>query len=190
MNGHLFVQYLGTSRDERPVWQQPCRGLFWNEMPGTSEDDRKLNFALFRRGLYDPEIDRLEPGETVEVADESKVILVEREDGTKLVRNKKRGNMSWSHSLRVKEAADARDITSRKQRQEAAIVRFAALGVARWKRINGLDTSAASMLYRAMRPATAKRSTNLLRAKSLDRIEAMLQTAETELQALGGQAHV
>lgn len=47
--------------DMRPVWQQEFGGLSWADMPGADEFAQKCNFALFRRGLYDPEMDVVEP---------------------------------------------------------------------------------------------------------------------------------
>ena len=32
------------------------RGLRWQDMPGSDSDCQKLNFSLFRRGLYNPEV--------------------------------------------------------------------------------------------------------------------------------------
>ena len=38
-------------------WWEEWKGLTWEDMCGEDEIIRKLNFALYRRGLYDPEID-------------------------------------------------------------------------------------------------------------------------------------
>lgn len=35
-------------------WRETWKGKTWRDMPGHCDDVRKLNFALFRRGLYDP----------------------------------------------------------------------------------------------------------------------------------------
>lgn len=36
-------------------WQCKVRGLTWKQMPGQDRDCKLLNFALFRRGLFEPE---------------------------------------------------------------------------------------------------------------------------------------
>jgi len=33
------------------MWQQDFNGLYWHDMPGQMADDKKINFALYRRGL-------------------------------------------------------------------------------------------------------------------------------------------
>lgn len=40
-------------------WDEKWNGLGWRDMPGGDQQEviRKLNFALYRRGLYDPERD-------------------------------------------------------------------------------------------------------------------------------------
>lgn len=49
----------GTTR--RPDYTPPTagpndlhNGLGWRDMPGTDEEVRRMNFSLYRRGLYDP----------------------------------------------------------------------------------------------------------------------------------------
>ena len=36
-------------------WQQTHNGMTWRDMPGDTIDQKRLNFFLFRRGLFDPE---------------------------------------------------------------------------------------------------------------------------------------
>jgi hypothetical protein len=40
-----------------PPHQQVHGGLRWQDMPGTGSEIKKLNFFLFRRGLYDPRLE-------------------------------------------------------------------------------------------------------------------------------------
>lgn len=35
-------------------WRGTYKGYTWRDMPGSDYDCKKLNFFLFRRGLYDP----------------------------------------------------------------------------------------------------------------------------------------
>lgn len=58
-----------------PAWQQEFKGLHWQDMPGPTDEDRKMNFFLFRRGRYDPAMDVVEPDavELQETEDEMQV---------------------------------------------------------------------------------------------------------------------
>jgi hypothetical protein len=38
-------------------WERTHKGLTWRDMGGTDEFMQKVNFSLFRRGLYDPSVD-------------------------------------------------------------------------------------------------------------------------------------
>jgi hypothetical protein len=48
---------LGVRGDGVSVmpWQQTFNGYTWEQMPGASEEDKKMNFFLYRRGLLDVE---------------------------------------------------------------------------------------------------------------------------------------
>lgn len=37
------------------AWDEEWKGKRWRDMPGACDDTRKMNFALFRRGLYSAE---------------------------------------------------------------------------------------------------------------------------------------
>lgn len=43
-------------------WRMRWNGCVWSDMPGATEEDQKLNFALFRRGMLELEMDE-ETGE-------------------------------------------------------------------------------------------------------------------------------
>lgn len=47
----------GRAEDVLPEWQRSWNGVFWHQMPGDDADHQKLNFALWKRGLKEYEID-------------------------------------------------------------------------------------------------------------------------------------
>ncbi len=55
----LYKAENGSHMGHAPVceWDgvDPRTGKTWQDMPGNSSEDKKLNWALFRRGLYSPE---------------------------------------------------------------------------------------------------------------------------------------
>ena len=57
MGGQVWInaaKYHPAEVGQQDEWQ----GQPWRDMPGTDSDNRKLNFFLFRRGLYDAEANR------------------------------------------------------------------------------------------------------------------------------------
>lgn len=48
---------LVETESELKPWQRTHNGLTWQDMPGNIGDEQKINFALYRRGLYRPERD-------------------------------------------------------------------------------------------------------------------------------------
>jgi len=65
-----------------PTWMRMHRGLTWLDMPSGDTDTKKLNFCLFVRGLYDPD---LEP-----VSDEDSGL---DEEGLKTAKRDSRGRV-------------------------------------------------------------------------------------------------
>lgn len=51
--GRCFPGYHEPEVGQSGRW----KGKVWRDMPGMGLTERKLNFALFRRGLYDPEFE-------------------------------------------------------------------------------------------------------------------------------------
>lgn len=70
-----MITTLINTESELPAWQQEFKGLHWQDMPGPTDEDRKMNFFLFRRGRYDPAMDVVEPDavELQETEDEMQV---------------------------------------------------------------------------------------------------------------------
>jgi len=47
------------------IWEEPFNGRTWQQMPGSGPDEKKMNFALFRRGkLTLVDLEKWEDGET------------------------------------------------------------------------------------------------------------------------------
>lgn len=51
------MSIIGREEDRLPEWQRSWNGVFWHQMPGDDSDHQKLNFALWKRGLKEYEID-------------------------------------------------------------------------------------------------------------------------------------
>lgn len=87
---------LTSSESHLPPWQQTFRGLRWSDMPPQKAAHlQKLNFALYRRGLYDPELDVVEPEVAdLERDDEADSKLVKTEDGRLLKKQPRK--KSWT----------------------------------------------------------------------------------------------
>lgn len=51
--------YTDMAEYHPPVckWDEKYLGVGWEDMCGNDEIDQKLNFFLFRRGIFDPESD-------------------------------------------------------------------------------------------------------------------------------------
>lgn len=102
------VQVIQTNEAEQhlPAWQQTFRGLRWSDMPPQKASDiQKLNFALFRRGLYDPDLDVVAPEVAELESDEeaaAKPKLITTEDGRLLRRRNEKKKSPFVRALRVK----------------------------------------------------------------------------------------
>lgn len=53
---------------ETQPWEQSCRGLRWQDMPGACKEVKLLNFALFRRGKISVEEARQDECDDAEAA--------------------------------------------------------------------------------------------------------------------------
>lgn len=51
------MSIVGRAEDRLPEWQRAWNGVLWHQMPGDDSDHQKLNFALWKRGLKEYELD-------------------------------------------------------------------------------------------------------------------------------------
>lgn len=88
----------GEVMAERP-WEMSFRGRTWRDMPGPYEDEKKLNFFLFRRGLLETEEIEVEAAADLE---ESQYLV--REDGVKVHRQLRGRKKRFGESLALASA--------------------------------------------------------------------------------------
>lgn len=190
------------SESHLPAWQQSFKGLHWADMPGRTsggESVQKLNFALFRRGLFDPEMDVVEP-EAVELkeAEEGQDLNVERTRTGKLVRRRCcRTSKSRKHGmvLGMKVIAAMRRAQSVQQPSErqmllvrrlrAVVTCWADLGMIK----RGFSSGLADSMADALGWNKAKVPTRCIQVPTMDRMEAALDFLERH-QAQAAQEEV
>lgn len=169
-----------SQRPGQEPWEQEWNGHTWQDMPTRGGSEHKLlDFALYRRGLYDPELDL--------AVDE------EDEEGDEVVKPKRRsrsqrrfGCMSFYHRPSTRERAPRAsadkesDKALRAARQAELLARYQA---ARSQRgfvvgVIKVDQTAHSAIARAL--GMGRACVGPLRTVSLDRIEAAFEKMRKE----------
>lgn len=164
-----------SKRPGQEPWEQPWNGLTWQQMPTRGGYEHQLfDFALFRWGMYDPEIDLV-----VETTDES-----EAEAGAvgKPRRTRRQrsfgtiGGRGWKTRSRAVAVLPTANLAPRLARQIELITSYVearkAFGFV--KAFYVLDCSAHSALARAM--GKGRGIQGPLRSATLDRIERAFET--------------
>lgn len=161
-------------RPGQEPWEQRVNGLTWEDMPTCGGYEHKLlDFALYRRGRYDPEIDQAVDAED---DDEEEVkarrrTMAQRNYSITGGSGRMRVAMLLAQRSRDEMAARAADLAQRAERQQALLARYVAA-----KRQGGFvraiydaDVTAHSAIIRAL--GRGRGCKGPLRAISLDRIE-------------------
>ena len=154
---------------ERPgeePWEQRWRGLTWRDMPTRGGyENQLLDFALFRRGMYQPEIDLMVEEVTEEEPAPGQVKVKQRKSSFGQIRSIGIGR------ARNAAAADLVDKDLRTVRQAEILARYQEL-----KKTHGFvcamkrhQPTAFSAINRAMGKGRAVKG--VLRTESLDGIE-------------------
>lgn len=100
-------------------WEMEFNGRRWCDMPGSNDDDRKLNFFLYRRGKLDVE-------EAIVEAEVSEDYRDEKDGAAKLPRlvlvaQKRFGKMGTRKTVRAVEAQEAIEARMERERARAAL---------------------------------------------------------------------
>jgi hypothetical protein len=175
-------------KSERPgmeTWEQPFNGKTWEDMPTVGGYEHKLlDFALYRRGMYDPEFDLAVDAEDDE---EEGVKTYRRTLGQRQYAT--RGRYGLLHAALAAAAAARRadkeqkaqkDLDARYERQAELVVVWERAKAQRGfvRAFYDADCTAHSALMRAM--GRGRANVGPLRAVSLDRIERTFERLKGE----------
>ena len=100
-------------------WEMEFNGRRWCDMPGSNDDDRKLNFFLYRRGKLDVEEAAVEAEASEDYRDEAHGTA--RQPRLVLVAQKRFGKMGMHKRVRAVEAQEAIDARLERERARAAL---------------------------------------------------------------------
>lgn len=166
------------SQTHLPTWQREHRGLFWWNMPSGDSDTKKLNFCLFVRGLYDPDLEPVSDEDSG--LDEVGLAKAKRDSQGRVLKRAGRkcyGTLSGrlapkvAETLAAKASAEAGMKAEREKTQQELLARYVAAkkqgGFVR--AIYDVDPTAHSAVARAM--GSGRGCKGPLRMVSLDRIE-------------------
>ena len=174
-----------------PPWMQEHRGLWWMDMPSSDRDVKKLNFALFRRGLYDPNLEAVSDEKSG--LNEEQLKMARRDAGGKVLVNAGRGSsfgtvprltpraqMARAARKQATKDAQAEDLTQRRERQQALLDRYLKAKETRGfvRALLNLDVTAHSALARAQ--GLGRGCQRPLRSGTLDRIERAFKQLKQE----------
>lgn len=157
-----------SKRPGQEPWEQKWNGLTWEDMPNQNREHKLLDFALYRRGKYDVEIDLSDEADD---ADETGA-----KPRVRQLRSQACFGRIGTRRKVAAVAAEASDLPERAARQEVLIARYVAakLTLGFVKALYDLDPTAHSALARAM--GRGRGINGPLRPISLDRIETAFET--------------
>lgn len=167
-----------------PTWMRVHRGLTWLDMPCADTDTKKLNFCLFVRGLYDPDLEPVSDEDSG--LDEEALKKAKRDSRGRVLQ--KAGRVKYGNITRLTPmgaqavSAKSADVVARLERQQALLTRYAE-AKAGWRNgfvraLYGLDPTAHSALARAL--GSGRGCKGALRTVSLDRIERAFENLKKE----------
>lgn len=171
-----------------PTWMRVHRGLTWLDMPCADSETKKLNFCLFVRGLYDPDLEPVSDEDSG--LDEEGLRKAKRDSRGRVLQ--KAGRVKYGSINRLSPAggaavaervsANRASMPARAKRQAGLLLRYAE-AKAGWR--NGfvralyvLDPTAHSAITRAL--GVGRGCQGPLRGVSLDRIERAFEKLKEE----------